>query len=58
MFEMTYGEESVVKRTWKWLARDMDERGCTWVLCWIDSGTIGEISSSRSVGMADLVELR
>ena len=30
----------------------------TWVLCWIDSGTRGEISSSRSVGMAELVELQ
>ena len=25
----------------------------TWVLCWTDSWTIGEMASSRSVGMID-----
>lgn len=28
---------------------------CTWVLCWTDSWTIGEMASSRSVGMIDLL---
>lgn len=30
----------------------------TWVLCWTDSWTRGEMASSRSVGMIDLVKLR
>ena len=29
----------------------------TWVLCWTDSGTMGEMASSRSVGMIGFVEL-
>lgn len=42
---------------WKWVCQRHMWSCHTWVLCWTDSGTIGDIASSRSVGMAGLVEL-
>ena len=51
---------------WSWSQRfcnGLEKKIClecdiyTWVLCWTDSCTIGEIACSRSVGMAGLVEV-
>ena len=55
MFEITCWERSVAAG----LGSDGERRNVgseyTWVLCWTDSLTIGEIASSRSVGMIGLV---